>query len=404
MVRRSRIAMLAAGTAVAGLLTACGITGTPVASEPDVRALEVGPYPVDRHRYDQDSHGRGAVLEGLRMADAVVPTVGIDPALSVGVDAGVVADSDTAVQGYLAGVSKPVLDRHKMVVAYRAIGADRPYEPFQVDQAGAGPDVTIVMQMLMRFPSATDATQAARELEEVDFQVAPDQNRRLRHPDYPDALIHWRPGVSNIGAFVAYREFVLFTFVQRPRADEQDLLGWVGTTLRAEMPTLKGFSATPVDRLNGLQVDPDGLLARVTVRDRNRELDPDLFSAQPPVSLVHTASNQAAARRTIEESGIDGYATIDNSAVFRVRDADKSPALIADLSSGAGDEFDPVDAPRDVPGATCQRLNRRGDVETQYKYRCYVPYKRYVAIVAGDSEADVRQRVAAQYALLANSL
>jgi len=283
-------------------------------------------------------------------------------------------------------VSKPVLDRRGMVVAYRAIGADRPYQAFQVDQAGAGPDVTIVLQMLMRFPSAEVAQQAARELEDVDFQVAPEQNQRLKHPDFPDALIHWRPGVANVGAFVATGDFVLFVFVQRPRADEKDLLDWVGNTLRTEIPTVRAFTPTPVDRFDTLRVDPDDLLARVTVQDRDRELDPNLFSAQPPVALVHTASNQATARRTIEETGLDGFAMIDNSAVYRLRDAAKAPALIADLSAGAGDEFDPVDAPRDVPGATCQHLNRRGDAESQYRYRCYVSYKNYVAFVAGDSE------------------
>ncbi|WP_433716582.1 DUF7373 family lipoprotein [Nocardia sp. CA-084685] len=62
-----------------------------------------------------------------------------------------------------------------------------------------------------------------------------------------------------------------------------------------------------------------------------------------------------------------------------------------------------MDAPTDVPGAICQRLHRRGDTEKQSKHSCYVTYKRYVANVS-DNEADVRQKVAAQYALFANSL
>ncbi|MET7768858.1 hypothetical protein [Nocardia sp. NPDC005366] len=403
MVRRSRITLLAAGVALASLLTACGVNGTPVAGEPDVRTLEVGPYPVDRHRYDQDSHGKGALLEGIRMADAVAPAVSVDPSLTAGVHADVVSDSDSAVYGFLADVAKPVLERHQMVVAYRTIGADRPFQPFAEQQTGPTPD-TIVLQMLMRFRSTGVAQQAARDLEETDFQVAPDQDRRVRHPDYPDALIHWRPGVPNMGTFVAVGEYVLFVFVQRQNADEKDLLNWTGATLRAEIPAVKAFSPTPIDKLDTLRVDPDDLLARVVVQDRDRQLDPDTFSVHPPTAIVHTASNQAAAKRMLETDGIEALAGIDNSVVYRVRDAAKAPALISDLSAGAGDAFDPVDAPHDVPGSTCQHLNHRGDSETFYRYLCYVSYKRYVAVVAGDSEPDVRQRVAAQYALLANSL
>ncbi|MGN2637347.1 DUF7373 family lipoprotein [Nocardia takedensis] len=400
---RARMTLLAAGTALVALLTACGVPGAPVAGEPDVRGLEVGPYPVDRHVYEQDSHGGGAVLEGVRMADALAPVYRIDPSLSAGVDSGVVADSAGAVAGYLATVSQPVLDRHEMVVAYRAMGADRPFVPFEETHTGPSPD-TIVLQLLMRFPSASVAAQAARDLEDVDFQVAPEQNRRVRHPDYPDALIHWRPGVANMGAFVAVGEYVLFVFVSRPAAEEQDLLKWVGNTLRVEVPAVRAFAPTPVNRLDSLRVDPENMLARVVVEDRDREVDPDYFVVHPPSALVHGDSNQAVMARTVQTRGVQSVAVIDNSWVLRVADAANAPALAADLMAGAGDEFDPVEAPHEVPGATCQHLNRRGDTETQYRYQCFLTYKRYVAAVAGDSEPDVRQRVAAQYALLANSL
>ncbi|WP_330256409.1 hypothetical protein OG874_18725 [Nocardia sp. NBC_00565] len=401
MFRRSRAALLTAGVALTGLLTACGIAGTAIPGELDVRKLEVGPYPVDKYRYEQSANGKGTLLEGIRMADAVVPAVRIDPTLTAGIHAGVVPDSDQAINGFLASVSKPILDRHKMVVGYETIGAD---QPFTTDR-GAGPGVTVDLQLLMRFPSEADATQAARELESADFDFAPGQNRRLQLSEYPNALIHWRPGVPNIGTFVAYREFVVFLFIQRPSADERDLLGWVRKTLDNEMPVLEKFRPTPLDKIDTLQVDPEGLLARVAVRDRtSHSLDPALFSVQPAVALVHTATNQAAAQRMIDETGIDAFAVVDNSIVFRVRDRAQGPNLITQLSAGAGDEFDPIDGPKDVPGAQCQRLNPRGDTEVQYKNRCYVAYQRYVGFVTSDNEADVRQRVAAQYALLANSL
>src|SRR5262245_57474237 len=96
MFRRSRTVISAACIAVVGLLAGCGIAGIPVAAEPDVRKLEIGDYPVDKYRYDQDSHGNGALLEGIRMAEAVVPTSRIDPKLTFGVLGGVVSDNQEA--------------------------------------------------------------------------------------------------------------------------------------------------------------------------------------------------------------------------------------------------------------------------------------------------------------------
>lgn len=57
-----------------------------------------------------------------------------------------------------------------------------------------------------------------------------------------------------------------------------------------------------------------------------------------------------------------------------------------------------------MPGAKCVQLNSKGDSSSEFKNRCYVTYKRYIGIVSSDDEPDVRQKAAAQYALLANSL
>lgn len=405
MFRRSRTVISAACIAAVGLLAGCGITGIPVAAEPDVRKLEIGDYPVDKYRYDQDSRGNGALLEGIRMAEAMVPTSRIDPKLTFGVLGGVVSDNQEAADYYTGSASIPVLERRKMLVAYGAVGADRPYEPFQIDQRGPGPDVTIISQLLMRFPNATEAEQAARELEAADFAVAPDQNKRLELDKYPNAHTHWRPDVANIGSFIADKEFVLQVFIQRPKADERDLLGWLGNTFAAELAVVDEFRATPVDQLDDLKVDPDGLLARAVVRDRrNHTLDLHEFSVYGPAIVVHTATNQATSQRMIDETGLDAWAIADDVIVYRVRDEASGPRLVNELIARSGDEYDPIDAPKDVPGAICQRLNRRGDTGKQFKHTCYVTYKRYVANVNGDYEADVRQKVAAQYALFANSL
>ncbi|MBF6225719.1 hypothetical protein IU470_11470 [Nocardia abscessus] len=400
MVRTQRIALTASCLALAGMLAGCaGVQGTPTAGEIDVRMLEVGTYPVDKHEYSQESGGKGALLEGMRMSDAVVPTVRIDPTLKFGRGSTVVVDAEQALD-FVAKVSKPVFDNRKLVVGYAASGADRP-DP--VGQTNPAPDTTAVTNAVFRFPDEATAKLAARELEDVDIAVSPD-NRKLTSTKYPDAFVHWRPGVANVGAFMAHKEFVISLFIQRPIADGDDLVKWVDKTLAAEVAQLDKFAATPVNKLDSLKVDPDDLLARVAVADRKtRAPDPAAFAVYGGYHTVHRADDESVHLRLIEDAGVDHIGLVDDSYVARTRDAAAAQKLLTGLQESEGAHYDPISAPKDVPGAKCLQLNSKGDPDREYKYRCYVAYKRYVGVVTSDKEPDVRQKVAAEYALLANS-
>ncbi|WP_290048191.1 DUF7373 family lipoprotein [Nocardia nova] len=394
-IRRSLVFTCAALLAA---LTGCGVQGTPTAAELDVRTLDVGPYPVDRHSYDATAGSKGALAEGMRMSQAVVPAVRIDPSLTVGAGGRVVADSTEATRRLLAAVSKPVLDRNKMIVAYVAAGSDK---PGSLDSAAAATSVT---DLVLRFPDESAARQAARELEDVDFGVAPDLNRKLALPKYPDAYIHYRPGIPTIGTFMAYKQFVISLFVERPRSEEADLLAWVQKTLDAEVPGLDHFQATAAGGLDALPVDPDGLLARAVVRDRsNRTPDADRFAVYAAPAFVHISSDETTRQRLVDDTGMDAIAVADNSSVLRVRDADAGARMIKGLISGSGEQYEPADAPETVPGAKCLTLNSSGDPQKDSRFRCYVPYRRYVEVVNANSRDDIDQRVDAAYALLANS-
>ncbi|WP_069163696.1 DUF7373 family lipoprotein [Nocardia altamirensis] len=401
MVRTSRIVVTATCIALAGLLTGCGgVQGIALAGEPDVRKLEVGTYPVDRHRYNQDPGDKAALLEGMRMSDAVVPAVLIDPSLKVGRGSAVIADSQQALD-FVAKVSKSVFDDRKLITGYAASGADKP-DP--VGETNPAADTTAVTIALFRFPDQAAAKLAARELEDVDISISPD-NRKLPSTKYPDAYIHWRPGVPNIGTFMAYKEFVVSLFVQRPRPDSADMVSWVDKTLTAELAQLDKFQATPHDQIKNLKVDPDGLLARVAVGDRkSRTPDTATFGIFGADHMVHRADDESNHLRLLQDAGADRLALVDDSYVLRTRDAAAAQKLATGLLESEGAHYDSLGAPKDVPGAKCLQLNSAGDPQRQYKYRCYVPYKRYVGVVTSDKEPDVRQKVAAEYALLANSL
>lgn len=401
MFRASRIALAASCIAMAGLLTGCGgVRGTATAGEVDVRQLEVGTYPVDRHQYDQYPGDKAALLEGMRMSDAVVPTVQIDSSLDVGRGSTVVAGAEHALD-FVAKVSKSVFDNRKLITGYAASGADKPDPPGQTNPA---PDATAVTNALFRFPDQAAAKLAARELEDVDIAVSA-ENQKLSSTKYPDAYIHWRPGVPTVGAFMAHKEFVISLFIQRPNPDSADLVSWVEKSLAAQLAQLDKFQATPQDKIEDLKVDPEGLLARVAVADRKgRTPDTATFAVFGANHMVHRAEDEAAHLRLVQDAGVDRQAIADDSYVARTRDTAAAQRLAQGLMESEGAHYDPLDAPRDVPGAKCLQLNSKGDPEREYRFRCYVTYKRYVGVVTSDKEPDVRQKVAAEYALLANSL
>ncbi|MEV5649060.1 hypothetical protein AB0L57_12485 [Nocardia sp. NPDC052254] len=391
-----RSLILTCAALVSGALAGCGVQGTPTAAEIDVRTLDVGQYPVDRHSYDGPAAGKGALLEGMRMSDAVVSGIRIDPSLTAGSGGRVVVDSGDATRHLLAVVSKPALDRNKMVVGYVAAGSDK---TGSMDRAA-----TSVTDLVMRFPDEAAARAAAQQLEDADFGVAPDLNRKLTLPKYPDAFVHYRPGIATIGTFMPYKQFVISLFVERPRAEEADLLAWVQKTLDAEVPALEQFHATPQNQLDSLPVDPGGLLARAVVEDRsNRTPDVNDFAVYGAPAFVTISSDVPGRQRLVDDTGMDAIAVADNSSVMRVRDTDAGTRLINGMITSSGRQYDPADAPRGVPGAKCLALNSSGDAQKDSKFRCYVPYRRYVEVVNANSRDDVDRRVNAAYALLANS-
>ncbi|MBL1074093.1 hypothetical protein JK358_06765 [Nocardia sp. 2] len=242
MSRTKALRVLWGALGAALLLAACGVAGTATPAEIDVRTLDVGSYPVDKFRHEQGAQGNGALIEGMRMSEAVAVGPTVDESLTVGLRGEVVLDASAAEIGYLAVNSAAVLRNRNMLVGYAAIASDTaaPADTYLPD-----PPATTVINLVMRFPTEAEATLTARELEDVDFAYAADQNKRLGLADYPDAYIHWRPGIENVGAFMAYKDFVISLLVQRPSADSEDLLDWIRKTLDAQVARLDAFGATP---------------------------------------------------------------------------------------------------------------------------------------------------------------
>ncbi|MFI6868621.1 hypothetical protein [Nocardia sp. NPDC050406] len=399
MGRATRVITAAACLTVSALLAGCGVSGTATPGEMDVRTLDSGSYPVDRYTYDQRAESDGPLVEGFRMADAVVPSNKVDSSLLIGRGGIVLEDAQQVVSvSHLSASSRPVLENRGFIVGYAASGSDLPDKGDTTD-----PNSTAVTIRLLRFPSADAAKLAARELEDADFNVALDQNRKLTITDYPDAYAHWRPGVPNIGMSMPRGEFVISVFASRPKADEKDLVSWVKKALDAEVPVVDAFQPTPADKIDELPVDPGRMLARTLVPDRDdQQPDQDKFAVYGRTPLVMAAADQNERQRLVDETGLDAMSKADTNFVFRVRDSAAGNKLVEGLIDTLGERWERGSAPDKLPDTTCAQLKRPGGAD--FPNRCYVVYKRYVALVLGSSESDAKRKATAQYALLANSL
>ncbi|MGW4244711.1 DUF7373 family lipoprotein [Nocardia sp. NPDC004722] len=394
MSRPARVVTAVTCLALTALLAGCGKSGTAVPGELDVRTLDTGTYPVNRYSYDNANGGKGPTLEGIRMTAAVAPTSLVDSKLNIGRGGVVLSTVDDVLNvSHLSTAVKPVLTNRGFIAGFAASGSDR-------SDIGDNPDPngTTITTRALRFPSADNAKLAARELEDADFNVALNLNQKLTLPDYPDAYAHWRPGVPNIGVTMARKDMVISLFIVRPSADQKDLLNWAKKSLDAEVPLIDAFNETAADQISQLPVDPDRLLARTLVADRDKKtVDPENFAVFPANWLVLYADDMGYWTKLVADTGVDETSVADGNFIIRVRDAKAGGDFVTGMISNLQEQK--ANAPDKVPDTVCTHRN-----SDKTPSRCYVRYKRYVAVVNGTSDADVQKKAAAQYALLANSL
>ncbi|MFJ9367361.1 hypothetical protein ACIRRA_23475 [Nocardia sp. NPDC101769] len=394
MRRPARVVTTITCLALTALLSGCGKSGTAVPGELDVRTLDTGSYPVNRYTYDRNNSGKGNTLEGIRMTAAVAPAVKIDSHLNIGRGGVVLSTVDDVVNvSHLSSAVKGVLTNRGFVAGFAASGSDREDVNDNPD-----PNGTTITTRVLRFPSADNAKLAARELEDADFNVALNVNQKLTLPDYPDAYAHWRPGVPNIGLTMARKDFVVSLFILRPSADQQDLLSWAKKTLDAQVPTLDAFQETPNDQISRLPVDPDRLLARTLVTDRDHKtVDPDNFAVFPANWLILPSDDMSYWTKLVSDGGADEMSSADGNFVIRLRDGKASTDFVTGMISNLQETA--TSGPDKVPDVKC--VHRTSDKTPS---RCYVSYKQYVGVVNGTNDSDAQKKAAAQYALLANSL
>lgn len=389
--------------ALAVLLAGCGaVEGAAVPSELDVRTLEVGDYStapadIELGRAPTD----GAILEGLRMAGAVVFPQDVDAALVHNWGTDVLDTAHRASEASaISSVNVPVLERHGMIVGFDIAQGSR---AFDKAVPAIGTDARVSRVVLLRFPGEARAAEAARDLEATDFGVSPD-NQRVPIPGYPGAQAHWQPGVKTIGATLAHGELVVSLFLQHPTPDIDALAQRVADILDAQVPLLREFAPTPPDRIAALPRDPDDLLRRTMIAgpaDQRIAISSREFAPWTGRAVRHYRPTEPAELGAAwDRGGVDSVAHAYTTTVFRFRDDAAATAFGETWRDTLSEAAHGIAGPADLPGAHCAE-RRAGSAPALA--RCYVSYRHYGAFVSGPEPTGVREQAAAQYALLANA-
>lgn len=389
--------------ALAVVLVGCAsVDGAATAGEIDVRTLEVGSYttvPADLEATHKPTDG--PILEGLRMAGAVVLPHEVDAALTHNWGTDVLDTPRRAADASaISNVNIPALERHRMIVGFDVAEGSR---AFDKATPAIDTDARVTRIVLLRFPGAETAAAAARDLAATDFGVSP-ENQPVAIPGYPAAHAHWRPGIKTIGATFANGEVVVSLFLQHPTPDVDALARRVAAVLDAQKPLLDTFVPTAPDRIAELPRDPDGLLRRTLIpgpANQQIAISSREFAAWPGrASLHYRPTEPAELAAAWDRGGVDSVANSYTTTLFRFRDDDAAAAFGGTWQDTLSAAAHPVAGPDRVPGARCAE-RRAGSAPAVV--RCYVSYRRYGAFVSGPAAAGVRQQAAAQYALLANA-
>ncbi|RDI50868.1 DUF7373 family lipoprotein [Nocardia mexicana] len=390
------------------LLAGCVVSGSPVPFTSQLATLEVGRYPAEPPPEPHGSDEKyGRVVESVRMGEAVIDPVEADPDLAFGPPAGAQPlPAPAKTLGLLAAPTRTVLEQRGMLAGFSVTASDRNLSTGPI--VGASRLLTVV---LLRFPDAEAARQAAQEIDSADAAVNTD-NVPLAVPGFAQARAHWRPAVPTLAATMAHESMVISLLVGHTAPDASALGALAGRAFTAQLARLKSFVPTPRDRFATLPLDRDGMLRRLVPERPGGWPYPVVAElgtgphagwastvwASGVVFGPHAVRLRGARPRTVptvELGAVSGHSSLARYPTAAVaRRAVESEDGIGPLRRAAA-------APKGLPEAVCAE---RIDLQESFaKYECRIHYGRYLARVAGRDLVRTQQKTAAQYALLVAS-
>ncbi|TWS18933.1 hypothetical protein FK529_13215 [Tsukamurella asaccharolytica] len=381
------VAVLAACNTTGGEPVAASSSGAPAASSPaSTRAsagptvpvpagLDFGAYP-SRARTITTSENRSWVVEGNRMGDeALIQANEVDPRLIIG-GAGLrsfpVLDGD-GLRSRVPDATATAFHENTMRVGMTTTRGDALDKPTVAVRIG-----------LYRFDSPEAAKKA---VDAIRTATASARKVRVTADGAPDVVAtEFKPGT--VDAYVAQGAFVVNVSGTGPTTDQG--AQFVTKAYGLELPKLKAFTPTPVDRIRTLDLDRDGILSRTL--PAAGELDPTAQENWYTWNGQLHRIQDITKTETYLAAGIDLIGnTGSGSVVYRTRDAAAATTMVQTI---AGKNPAVAGIPQ-LPSVKCMT---GGDLTY-----CWIPVGRYVASVYDTNAALARQKAAAQFSILATT-
>lgn len=357
-----------------------------------------GPYPAHRVDGDYDrvpSRARGILTESLRLGEHIAYPADIDPDLSQGHGGGVVADF-LGVDETLSTPQQQALKSYRVLGGFAALASNKPY----LDNSAPRKFLSVAV---LAFPDAATATSAAADMEHADFQADTD-NVPVAVDAVPGAISHWRPGVANLGSWLAWKSLVIRVLAELPTPDLGSLTDLVARTYRRQEAALDSFTPTPATDVPALALDSGALLPRL-VKTGDYVPDGKEFVVYGPHAYAVLSTSPTADAADYTAHGVTAIAVSHNKYLYRTRDAAAAADLARSLSTHDGDSrYELIHGVPGQPDTTCAQATKSdGLILSPRRFRCLIVRAALVAEVYANTDIDVRQLAAAQFAVMGDA-
>lgn len=390
-----RVVLIGLGAAVTTLTVAScttSVDGTPARSADsppgsvDVSQLDTGNYPTAPLPPfgNAGSTGKGALIEGARLADHLVGPWEADPKLTAsdGRGAAIIKDA-TAV---------PLVVHEKIAAAAGDHGF---VTGFFAQRANAAPRDTSLMNAVLLFPDAAAASAAASDFSdraldpETVINTDPAPTTIPGHPQVRAVTYSYGGGWTTVQAITAHGPYV---FVQRAVTtlgiDPGAAL--LAKTLELQASTIDEFKPTAPQELANLPVDPTGLLAR-TLPDTAKPTPVVNNMVYGPHAALQFLTEPASTATLFEETDTD-LMSKGGANVYRAANAQGAQRIVDTFVAEVKAAGSATDGVKMLPDSRCLKVGER--------FWCMATADRYAIEVDSSQLADAHQRVAAQYKML----
>ncbi|MFB8280829.1 DUF7373 family lipoprotein [Nocardia colli] len=391
---RTTLRTLATGLAVLTVGTAgCGSDTPPPPQTIDVNQLDVGSYATESREIGKPGRDRARVTEGQRLAGFVPLPMDIDSQFSVQYRSAPDGLLGFVESVYSLGLSTEVFTQSAPGFVAGFYSAAYSEKDLQIAKT--------LENTVLLFSDQQTATSAAGALARA---VAAKQG--LSEPveigKYRDALAFWKPGTQELHSFRANGPFVIYTETTdaaKIAVETTDLPAMV-TLVEKSLDTvgsrLREFTPIPPDYLASIPLDHDGMLGRSLPRPHEDgwRNPPGLYDR---AGALHLSSDPAQDKKLFDDAGVDWLAN-NGGFLYRAKNP-QGAQLIRDSHSTPDKLYRRIDPPKNLPDARCREFRPKPVLIT--RFHCVATYDRYAAEVWSDQLIDVRQRISAQYAILA---